>query len=127
MIKREDPIMSTTDIFYTVEFNLNDGKLAEFEAIANKCIEHVRKNQLGMKSYEWYFNRAKTACFVNERHIGSESVLTHLENIAPLLNQLLQHARLARIDVFGSPNKPATEALEDLRANINRHWSGFTR
>ena len=119
--------MSTTDIFYTVEFNINDHKLAEFEALACKCIEHVRKNESGMKSYEWYFNRARTACFVNERHTSSESVLAHLESIAPLLNQLLRHARLARIDVFGDPNKAATEALEDLRANINRHWAGFTR
>lgn len=119
--------MSNETIFYTVEFNINNGKLDDFTSLANQCIEAVKSNEPDMKSYEWYFNADKTACFVNEYHTSSASFLAHLENVGPLLGKLLEVSKLARLDVFGNPDDKATEALNGLGANINNHFAGFTR
>jgi quinol monooxygenase YgiN len=119
--------MTNETIFYTVEFNINSGKLEEFQSLAKECIEAVRSNEPDMKSYEWFFNAEKTACFVNEYHTSSESMLAHLENVGPLLGKILEVSKLARLDVFGNPNEKATEALKGLNANINGHFDGFTR
>ncbi len=119
--------MSNETIFYTVEFNINEGKLDAFTTLAKECIEAVKSNEPDMKSYEWFFNAEKTACFVNEYHTNSESMLAHLEVVGPLLGKILEISKLARLDVFGNPNDKATEALKGLGANINNHWDGFTR
>jgi len=119
--------MSNETIFYTVEFNINDGKLEEFSTLAKECIGLVRDKEPEMKSYEWFFNAEKTACFVNEYHTSSASMLAHLENVGPTLGKLLEISRLARLDVYGNPNETATAALKKLNANINNHFDGFTR
>ena len=119
--------MSSNTIFYTVEFNINEGKLEQFTALAKEAIELVRSKEPDMKSYEWFFNADKSACFVNEYHTSSESMLVHLETVGPLLGKILEISKLARLDVFGNPNEKATEALKGLNANINNHFAGFTR
>jgi quinol monooxygenase YgiN len=119
--------MSNDTIFYTVEFNLNPGKLEEFTALAKEAIEVTRTNEPEMKSYQWFWNDTKSACFVNEWHTSSASMLAHLENVKPVLGKLLEVAKLARLDVYGNPNEDATAALKGLGAYINRPFDGFTR
>jgi quinol monooxygenase YgiN len=119
--------MNNETIFYTVEFNINSGKLDDFTKLANEAIEAVRSNEPDMKSYQWFFNADKTACFVNEYHTSSDSMLAHLEMVGPILGKILEVSKLARLDVFGNPNEKATAALKGLNGNINNHFAGFTR
>jgi quinol monooxygenase YgiN len=119
--------MSNSEIYYTVEFNIAPEKLEQFQSIAKEIIGAVNSNEPNMKSYNWYFNDAKSACFVHEHHTDSASILAHLENVGPLLGKILEVSKLARLDVLGNPNEEATKALKGLNSNINLHWEGFTR
>ena len=41
---------------YSLEFNINEGQLDAFKAIASDCIAATEANEPGTLRYQWYLN-----------------------------------------------------------------------
>lgn len=113
-------------IQYAVNWKIHDGKLDQFMALAEKATETVEAKEPNMLGYHWYLNDDRTHCTLIEQYPSSEHILTHLENVGPLLGQLLEVADVS-IDVYGAISADAKAALDPLGAVYHAHACGFSR
>jgi quinol monooxygenase YgiN len=120
--------MATTDTCCTVVpyFKVHDNRLEDFRALAEQCVEQTSVES-GVLYYGFSFNGDQAHC--REGYADAEGVLAHLENIGPLLEQILQVADLTRLEVHG----PADELdqlyspLADLDPQYFTLECGFRR
>jgi quinol monooxygenase YgiN len=104
--------MATNDICCTVVpyFKIHEGRMEDFQSLAEQCVAQTSVES-GVLYYGFSFNGNEGHC--REGYADAEGVLAHLENIGPLLEQLLQVADLTRLEVHG----PADE-LDQLRGPL---------
>lgn len=88
-------------------FKVHEGKLEEFKASCEKFVEQTTSESKCVH-YGFSFNGNEVHC--REGYTDAEGILTHLENIGPLLEEALKIAEITRLEVHG----PAEE-LEKLR------------
>jgi quinol monooxygenase YgiN len=105
----------------TARFRIREGRLAEFQDIAARCMHSVRTKDTGTLQYDWFFNADQTECVVREMYRDSAAVLEHVANLADTLGALLSVADL-EVEVFGSPSE---ELLQATRALAPRVYSPF--
>ncbi len=123
----------TQNIYYTVEWTINDGQLDAFKKLADDCVGRVHDKELEMLDYQWYFNADNTVAYLRERHTSSESMLFHIENIGDLLGELLQVSKITRFEIFGNTSDQARRTFEEVGKQTGftpvflPHYSGFAR
>ena len=88
-------------------FSVASGKLDEFKELCGKCVEQT-KNESKCLFYGFSFDGDQAHC--REGYQDAEGALAHLDNIGPLLGELLAIAKLTRLEVHGP-----TEELAKLR------------
>jgi hypothetical protein len=89
-------------------FEVNDGKMAEFQSFWPKFITLTR-NEPGCLHYA--FSSSGQAAHCREGYKDAAGVLAHLANVGPTLGEALKISKLTRLEVHG----PAAE-IEKLRA-----------
>ncbi len=101
--------MATNDKCCTIVpyFKVANGKLADFKALCAKCVEQT-KNESKCLFYGFSFDGDQAHC--REGYQDAEGALAHLENIGPLLGEILKIAELTRLEVHGP-----SEELAQLR------------
>jgi len=68
--------MSRDDtIHYTLQFDVADGKLEEFAALADEAIAHVQANEPGTVVYQWTSNGASAQ--LHERFADEAAMMAH--------------------------------------------------
>jgi hypothetical protein len=98
-------------------FKVKDGQLAAFKALVPAFVERTR-SEVGCVHYAFSFDGHHAHC--REGYDNAAGVLAHLDNVGGILQQALQHADIARLEVHG----PAAE-LDQLRgplAGLNPQW-----
>lgn len=108
--------MSTQDSCCTIVpyFEFSPDKLAAIKALCEQCVEQTRKEE---KCLYYGFSFSGNTLHCREGYGDAEGALAHLENIGPLLGQILQIAKLTRLEVHG-PEKELAQLREPM-ANLN--------
>lgn len=83
-------------------FTFHEGRVDEFKALSEKCVEIVREREPGTLQYAIYFNSEQTEAVVYEEYENAQALLDHLQNVgelmapiadtATILGELLGHA-----------------------------------
>lgn len=104
-----------SEIQISARFTIPDGRLAEFEELASKCMAKVRENEAGKgcSQYDWFYNEDKTRCEVRETYRDSAAFFAHAENLGDLLNEIAALGQL-EADIYG----PASDELRALGAEM---------
>ncbi len=90
-------------------------------------IQAVQKNEPDMQAYQVYLNNEENKCYIVEWFKNSEAVLSHLENVGPMAQELFAIAPITRLEVFGNLTKEAEDALKSIGATIFKYFAGFIR
>jgi len=111
--------MATQDTCCTIVpyFKVPTENLSTFKEICKEFVEKT-SNEPKCLYYGFSFNQNQAYC--REGYKDAEGLLTHLENVGPLLEEALKIAELTRLEVHGPE-----EELEKLRqplANLKPHF-----
>ncbi len=112
---------------YLIEWSIKPDGADKFKKLGAAAIDAVRSGEPGTLGYQWYFNADGNKCYLSESFDSSESLLTHLENIGPVLPQFLEISDITRFEVFGNLSDAATAAVGGMQAVVHGHWDGFAR
>ena len=98
--------MATCDTCCTVVpyFKAHEGKLEELKTLCEQCVDQTSQES-GVLYYGFSFDGDEAHC--REGYVNGAGVLAHLENIGPLLQQLLQVAEMTRLEVHGPEDQLA--------------------
>ncbi len=128
LTKRRTKKMTTQDKCCTIVpyFRVPPDKLADLRALSEQCVEQTR-GEAKCLYYGFSFSGDEVHC--REGYADAEGVLAHLENIGPLLEQVLQIAQLTRLEVHGPEEELAR--LREPMAKLNPQFftleCGFRR
>ncbi len=92
--------MSTTDTCCTIVpyFKVHADKLDDFKRVGGQCVEKAKEEP---KCLYYGFTYDGDLAHCREGYADAEAVLTHLENIGPLLQEALKVADITRLEVHG--------------------------
>ena len=118
--------MPTQDTCCTIVpyFKVHAGKLSQFKAVSERCVEQTKKEP-GCLYYGFSFDGEIAHC--REGYKDGAGALAHVQNIGPLLSELLQLADLTRLEIHGPEQELAKlrEPLSDLKAQYFTLEQGF--
>ena len=117
----------STPVQYLIEWSMKPDGQEKFKALGKAAIDSVRSGEPGTTGYQWYFDASGEKCYLNESFDSSESLLTHLENIGPVLPKFLEVSDITRFEVFGDLSADALAAVSGLQAVVHTNWDGFVR
>lgn len=117
------------DVQWIVEFAIENDKLNDFKSIVQEITRIVKENELGTKSYQWFFNDLETKCVITEWYQSPEAALAHLngEAASRLLPKLLKVSRITRLEIYGEPGEEAKRRLIKLGGQTFHFFDGFSR
>lgn len=101
----------------TARLKIHDGRLGEFKAAANRCIESVQAKDSGTLQYDWFLDEAGEECVVRESYRDSASVFEHMENLGPILGGLLDTC-VMELEIYGEPSEALVKVLRGFGARI---------
>ena len=106
--------MSTQDSCCTIMpyFTVSDSNMAAFKSL---CEQFVSKTQSEENCLYYGFSFDGNKVFCREGYLNAEALLEHLENVGSLLEQALQIATIARLEVHG-PESELAKLREPLAA-----------
>jgi len=92
--------MATDDKCCTIVpyFKIPDGKMQEVKALCEQFIEKS-KNEPGCLFYGFSFAGDQMHC--REGYNDADGALVHVQNVGPLLQELLKTAELVRLEIHG--------------------------
>lgn len=120
--------MSRDDtIHYTLQFDVADGKMAEFEALADEAIAYVEANEPGTVVYQW--NQGGATIQLHERFADEAAMMTHASGTAAtdVFPKLMEISTVSRFDILGDVSDDAKGALEGMGGSVYGSWKGFDR
>src|SRR5262245_38825415 len=120
--------MATHDTACTIVpyFKIHPGKGQDFRKVAEQCVEQTNKEN-GCLYYGFTFSEDQAHC--REGYRDGESVLAHVQNIGPLLGELLKNGDLTKLEIHG-PEKELAKLrgpLADLKPQYFTLEYGFRR
>ena len=120
--------MSKNGVRLAVDFTINDGKTAEFQAIAGKMIAGSQQEP-GTLAFEFYLSRDGKRCRLVETYLDADALVAHFNGpvVKDLVPKLLETSSLTRFEVYGDPGPKATQMLLGFGAEIFDYWGGLSR
>lgn len=92
------------------------GKLKSLIPIIN---ELVSKGEPGTIVYKWHINEATMKCYLVETMRSDKDMLTHLQNIGPVLPDLFAVAPIRTWEIYGNLSNEVAETVEATAAGSN--------
>lgn len=114
-------------ICLVVEFTVANGKVDTFKRLFREALEATKRKDLGVLSYQLYFNDDETKCYSIEQYQDSDAVLGHLDTVAGVSGPLFEVCSTTRIEIFGEPSPKLLKAFESSAPNKYVPWEGFAR
>jgi len=120
--------MSNAIVRLAVDLAIHDGKLGEFERIA-QTMSAGSQSEPGTLAYAWYLSADRKRCRLVETYTDANAAYAHLTGpvIRELVPQLLQTSKVTGFEVYGDPGPKAREMLAGFGAEIFQPWHGFSR
>lgn len=121
--------MRTDQIHYTLQFDVAEGKMPEFEALADRAVAVVEADEPGTVSYRWQLGGSGSTVQLHERFVDEAAMGTHLAGpvATEVFPKLMEISEVTRFDVHGDVGAESTEALVNFGASIYGSWKGFDR
>jgi quinol monooxygenase YgiN len=116
-------------VLLNVTLAIHEGKLDEFQAIAQEMVEVTRKEP-GTRAYEWYLSGDGKRCQLIESYVDGDALVAHMAGAAGArvgVPKILQTAEVTGFQVCGDPGRKAKEALAGFGAEIFLYWNGLGR
>jgi quinol monooxygenase YgiN len=110
-------------VYLLVDININDGKFAEFEALAEEMSAGSLEEE-GTLGYEWYISADHTRVRLVETYEDAAAVLAHFSGpvVQQLVPKMMQVASVTRFEVYGDPGPKMTQNLAAFGAQIYQNW-----
>ncbi len=120
--------MGTQRIRLLVELAIHEGKLAEFEAIAQQMVE-VSQREPGTLGYHFLLSPDRTRCRLIEGYTDADAIQAHFVGpaVQEFVPKLVQVASVSRMEVYGDPGPQVTAMVAGFGAEIFSAWLGFDR
>ena len=121
--------MKHNQIHFRAEFTIKEGKIEEYKKLVQDMSRLVEANEPDTLKYQFYLNRDKTKCIVNETYTNSEAVLAHNTGIASqtILPKIHSVSKISRLDVYGNPSVELQKALRSIGPQTYNLFAGFSR
>ncbi len=120
--------MATQDKCCTIVpyFKVQSGKLEAFKSLSEQMVENTNKEP---KCLYYGFSFDGDVAHCREGYEDAEGALAHLENVNPLLQELLKISDLTRLEIHGPEEELAKlrEPLTDLKPQFFTLEYGFRR
>ena len=120
--------MATQDKCCTIVpyFKVQNGKLEAFKALSEKMVENTIKEP---KCLYYGFSFDGDVAFCREGYEDAEGALAHLENVGPLLQEILKISDLTRLEVHAPAEELAKlrEPMAGLKPQFFTLEYGFRR
>lgn len=107
------------NVRFTVSLSIAEGKLEEFERIAEAMLAGARKEP-GTLGYDWYLGSDRRQCRLLETYADSAAALAHLTGavVQEYVPKILGVSSLGGFEVYGDPGPQASAMLAGFGANI---------
>jgi quinol monooxygenase YgiN len=114
-------------VHYTIQFDVTDGNMGEFESLADKAIATVEADEPDCVAYRWDLNGSSVRLF--ERFTDEAAMMAHLGGsvATDIFPKLMAIAPVSRFDIHGDVSDEARAALEAFGGTIYTCWKGFDR
>jgi quinol monooxygenase YgiN len=125
----EGVTLRADSIHYTLQFDINDGKMSDFESLAQKACDTVLDTEPGTITYGWQVDGSGTKVQLHERFDSEASMLAHLGGpvATGIFPELMAISDVTRFDVHGDPSPEAAEVLGNFGGTVFGGWKGFDR
>ena len=120
--------MASEDICCTLVpyFKIQEGKIDAFKQMSVEFIK-LTKTEPKCLFYSFSFDGDLACCL--EGYVGAEGVLAHVENVDPLIQEVLKISEITRLEIHGPELE--LEKLREPLAGLNPQFflteSGFRR
>ena len=120
--------MTKDKVRFTVDLAITEGKLDEFEAIAQTMIAATQK-EAGTLTYQLFLSGDRKHCRLIETYVDANATLAHLTGpvVQELVPKILEVSTISGFEIYGNPGRQAAEMLKGLGAEIFESWHGFSR
>lgn len=110
-----------------IQCSVPAGKAGEAKVLLREAIDLCQEKDMGLLSYEYFFDESESEFYALEWYKDSAAVLTHMGIVGETLNKLLETVQITRAEVFGNASDELIEAFVPFSAKVFRYWGGFTR
>jgi quinol monooxygenase YgiN len=120
--------MSTGRIRLLVDFEIHEGKLAEFEAVAKKMVA-VSEAEPGTLAYHFVLSADRKRCRLVEGYTDIAAITAHFDGpaVTQLVPRIIEVASPVRMEIYGYPGPRVTAIAAAFGAEVFTAWEGFDR
>jgi|SRR5271165_5417547 len=120
--------MGTGRIRLLVDFEIHEGKFAEFEAVAKQMVD-VSELEPGTLAYHFVLSADRKRCRLVEGYTDAAAITAHFDGpaVTQLVPQLIQFCSPVRMEIYGDPGPKVTTAASAFGAEVFTAWQGFDR
>ena len=124
----EGGAMATNDTTCSIHpyFKINEGKLAEFKAVAERMVAETG-TEPGCLYYGFTYDGDEAYC--REAYVDAEGLLAHVAHVGPLLEEALALSELVKMEIHGPADE--IDKLREPMAPLGAHFyvleCGFCR
>jgi quinol monooxygenase YgiN len=120
--------MTKPGVYFIVDLAITDGKLDEFQAIADSMAAGTQEES-GALAYEFYLDATQKQCRLIEIYSDSDAALLHSQGrvVQELVPKLLAVSAITGFSVYGDLKTDAAELLSQMGAQLFKTWRGFNR
>ena len=121
--------MRDDQIHYTLQFDVADGKMSEFSALAQEACDACEANEAGTLVYRWQIDSSGSRVQLHERFADEAAMLTHLGGpvATGIFPKLMEISDVTRFDAHGDVGAEAAATLAAFGATTFGSWKGFDR
>jgi len=101
-------------------FRVNPGKMTEAKDLLRQMVARTLTESANL-FYDFTINGDVVFC--REAYVGAEGLLTHVENVGPVLAEFLKIADVLRVEIHGS--NADLEKLKGPLAGLKPEWFVF--
>ena len=121
--------MRADQIHYTIQFDVGEGKMPEFDGLAQQACDKCEADEPGTLVYRWQVDESGSRVQLHERFTDEAAMLAHLGGpvATQIFPKLMEIAQVTRFDVHGNPSPQGAETLAAFGGTVFSQWKGFDR
>lgn len=120
--------METSRVRLLVDINIHDGKLDEFEQIAQQMVA-ISEQESGTLGYHFVLSADRKTCRLVEGYADAAAITAHFNGpaVQQFVPQMLQVATPTRMEIYGDPGPQVAAMAGAFGAQIFTSYLGFDR
>lgn len=121
--------MRPDQIYYNIQFDVADGKMPEFEQLAQQACDTCEADEPGTLVYRWQIDASGSRVQLHERFSDEAAMMVHLGGpvATGIFPKLMEISEVSLFDVHGDPGSEAAATLAAFGATTFGGWKGFDR